>query len=154
MTKGILERLAEGVVLGDGGYIVELEQRGHVVTGAFTPEVVVTHPEAIRELHYEMKNAGSEVLQVMAFYGSREKLATVGFGDRTFEINVAATRIARDIAGDELLVAGDLSTTWKWRPDDADADKLVARKMGVDLNDSKVVDRVKANKKRISAGRQ
>ena len=126
MTKGILEQLADGVVLGDGGYIVELEQRGHVVTGAFTPEVAIVHPEAIRELHYEMKNADSEVLQVMAFYGSREKLATVGFADRTVEINQAATRIAREVAGDELLVAGDLSTTWKWNEDNADADRLVA----------------------------
>ncbi|ETX09266.1 homocysteine S-methyltransferase family protein [Candidatus Entotheonella palauensis] len=114
MAKGILERLAEGVVLGDGGYIIELEQRGHVIAGPFTPEVAITHPEAIRELHYEMKHAGAEVLQVMAFYGSREKLATVGFGDRIMEINQAATRIAREIAGGDILVAGDLSTTWKW----------------------------------------
>ena len=43
-AKGILERLSEGVVLGDGGYIIELEQRGYVVTGAFTPELAITHP--------------------------------------------------------------------------------------------------------------
>ena len=75
MAQGILDRLAQGVVLGDGGYIVELEQRGHVVTGAFTPEIAIIHPEAVRELHFEMKQAGCDVLQVMAFYGSREKLA-------------------------------------------------------------------------------
>ena len=109
MAKGILDRLADGVVLGDGGYIVELEQRGYVVTGAFTPELAITHPEAIAELHREMRNAGSEVLQVMAFYGSREQLATVGYGDRTVEINQAGTRLAREVAGDELLVAGDLT---------------------------------------------
>ena len=125
MKTGIMERLAKEVVLGDGGYIIELEQRGHVVTGAFTPEVSITHPEAIRELHYEMKKAGCEVLQVMAFYGSREKLSTVGFGDRTTEINQAATRIAQDIAGDTLLVAGDLSTTWKWREGSTEAIQLV-----------------------------
>ena len=125
LGKGILERLADGPVLGDGGYIVELEQRGHVITGAFTPEVALTHPEAVRELHYEMKNAGCEVLQVMAFYGSREKLATVGFADRTLEINRAATCLAREVAGSDLLVAGDLSATWKWKADDADAGKLV-----------------------------
>ncbi|MDP7578402.1 MAG: homocysteine S-methyltransferase family protein [SAR202 cluster bacterium] len=124
--KGIMERLNSDVVLGDGGYIVELEQRGHVVTGAFTPEVSITHPEAIRELHYEMKNAGCEVLQVMAFYGSREKLSTVGFGDQTMEINKAATSIAREIAGNDLLVAGDLSTTWKWTENSADAEQLVS----------------------------
>ncbi|MEE2841057.1 MAG: hypothetical protein VYA50_01545 [Chloroflexota bacterium] len=38
MAKGILEQLSEGVVLGDGGYVVELEQRGWVTAGAFTPE--------------------------------------------------------------------------------------------------------------------
>ncbi len=30
MPKGILERLAEGVALGDGGYLLELERRGPV----------------------------------------------------------------------------------------------------------------------------
>ena len=68
MPKGILERLADGVVLGDGGYIVELERRGYVVAGAFTPELAITHPEAIREMHREFVNAGAEVLQIMAFY--------------------------------------------------------------------------------------
>ncbi len=87
--QGVLERLSEGIVLGDGGYIVELEQRGWVVTGAFTPEISMTHPEAVRELHMEMKNAGCDVLSVMAFYGSRENLATVGYGDFTREINQA-----------------------------------------------------------------
>ncbi len=124
--RGILERLAEGVVLGDGGYIVELEQRGYVVTGAFTPEIAITHPGAVRELHLEMKNAGCEVLQVMAFYGSREKLNTVGYGDKVMEINRAATDIAREAAGGDMLVAGDLCTTWMWEPDDDKSDRLVA----------------------------
>jgi betaine-homocysteine S-methyltransferase len=126
MSKGILERLSEGIVLGDGGYIIELEQRGHVVTGAFTPEIAMTHPGAVRELHYEMRQAGCDVLQVMAFYGSREKLATVGYGDKVLEINQAAYNIAREVAGDEMLVAGDLSTTWMWTPDDERSNNLVA----------------------------
>ena len=118
--------MAQGMVLSDGGYIVELEQRGHVVTGAFTPEIAILHPDAVRELHFEMKQAGCDVLQVMAFYGSREKLTTVGYGDRVVEINQAATRLAREAAGDELLVAGDLSTTWMWAPDDRRSEELVA----------------------------
>lgn len=114
MGKGVLERLKEGIVLGDGGYIIELERRGYVIAGAFTPELAVTHPDAIREMHREFVNAGTDVIQVMAFYGSREKLATVGKGNRTLEINQAATRIAREVAGHRVLVAGDLSPTWKW----------------------------------------
>lgn len=111
---GILEMLADDVVLGDGGYIVELEKRGYVIAGAFTPELALEYPSAIRELHVEFLRAGSEVLQVMAFYGSRSKLETVGQADRTFEINQKTTQIAKDVAGDKALVAGDLSATWKW----------------------------------------
>ena len=124
--KDILKRLDQGVVLGDGGYIVELEQRGYVVTGAFTPEIAITHPSAVKELHIEMKLAGCDVLQVMAFYGSREKLNTVGYGDKVFEINSAATHIAKEVAGDDLLVAGDLSTTWMWDKKNPNTDKLAS----------------------------
>ena len=106
---GILEMLAKDVVLGDGGYIVELEKRGYVIAGAFTPELALENPDAIRELHREFLRAGSEVLQVMAFYGSRSKLETVGKADQTFEINQKTTQIAKDVAGDDALVAGDLS---------------------------------------------
>lgn len=126
MQKGILQRLSDGPVLGDGGYIVELEQRGYVVAGAFTPELALEHPDAIRDMHREFLHAGAEVLQVMAFYGSRGKLATVGKSDRTYEINQAATRIAKEVAGDNALVAGDLSATWKWQPDSPAARSLVA----------------------------
>ena len=42
------------------------------------------------------------------------------------EINQVATTIAREVAGDELLVAGDLSTTWMWAPDDHRSEELVA----------------------------
>jgi hypothetical protein len=38
MPKGILERLSEGVVLGDGGCLLELERRGYVQARPFVPE--------------------------------------------------------------------------------------------------------------------
>ena len=59
---GILERLSKGVVLGDGGYLLELEKRGYVQAGPFTPEVVLEHPAAVTELHKEFLDAGAEVL--------------------------------------------------------------------------------------------
>lgn len=86
--KGILERLKEGPVLGDGGYLLELEKRGWVRPGPFTPEVAIVYPEALRELHIEFREAGAEVLQALTFYASRDKLATVGLEDRV-EISIA-----------------------------------------------------------------
>jgi len=114
MKKGILERLAEGVVVGDGGYLLELEKRGWVRAGPFTPEVVLTRPQALEELHVEFREAGAEVLQALTFYASRDKLATVGLEDRLEELNRAAVRIARKVAGDRCLVAGNISLTWMY----------------------------------------
>jgi betaine-homocysteine S-methyltransferase len=117
MPKGILEQLRDGVVLGDGGYVLELEKRGYVLAGPFTPEATVEHPEAVLELSREFVDAGAEVIQALAFYGDREKLATVGYGDRVGEINRAAVRLARQAAGDRALVAGNLSMTWQYEPE-------------------------------------
>jgi len=114
--KGILERLREGPVLGDGGYLLELENRGWVRAGPFTPEVALTHPDALRELHIEFREAGAEVLQALTFYASRDKMATVGLEDRLEDLNRAAVRIAREVAGERCLVAGNLCLTWMYEP--------------------------------------
>jgi betaine-homocysteine S-methyltransferase len=120
MTEGILERLERGTVLGDGGYLLELEKRGYVQAGPFTPEVVIEHPEALVQLHREFLRAGAEVLQTMTFYASDDKLATVGMAGKVDEINRNAVRIAREVASEgDALVAGNLSLTWAYDPNDA-----------------------------------
>jgi len=120
MPEGILERLAHGVVLGDGGYLLELEKRGYVQAGPFTPEVVIEHPDALVQLHREFLRAGAEVLQTMTFYASDDKLATVGMAGKVDQINRDAVRIAREVAAEgDALVAGNLSLTWAYDPEDA-----------------------------------
>lgn len=124
MKDSILQRMKCGVVLGDGGYLIELERRGRVDSGSgrekvgtgkgsgqFTPEVAIEHPDALRELHREFLNAGSEVLQALTFFGTREKLNRAGYGEQTEAINAAAVRIAREVAGEAALVAGSVSRT-------------------------------------------
>src|SRR5216117_2556274 len=109
--KPITTMLREGVVvLGDGGYLIELERRGYVDSGSgrekvgtgkgssqFTPKVALENPSALRELHREFLNAGSQVLQALTFFGTREKLSRAGYGAQTESINAAAVRIAREI---------------------------------------------------------
>jgi betaine-homocysteine S-methyltransferase len=124
VARDLLARLADGPVLGDGGYLLELERRGWVQAGPFTPEVSVTHPEAILELHREFRRVGAEILQALTFYASEEKLATVGLAGRVDDINRAAVRICRQAAdepdgdAESPLVAGNLSLTWAFDPDD------------------------------------
>lgn len=124
MGKGIVDLLKDGIVLGDGGYLLELERRGYVDSGSsqgkvgtgrgsgqYTPEVAIEHPQALRELHREFLNAGSQVLQALTFFATREKLTRAGYGHETESINRAAVRIAREVAGDQALVAGTVSRT-------------------------------------------
>jgi len=128
MSKGILERLAQGPVLGDGGYLLELEKRGYVQAGPFTPEVAIEHPDALEQLHREFLRAGAEFMTTMTFYASEDKLATVGMKDKVDEINRNAVAVARTVAAEgDALVAGDLSLTWAYDPaDPASADHVRA----------------------------
>lgn len=128
MPRGILERLSDGPVLGDGGYLLELEKRGYVQAGPFTPEIVIEHPEALVQLHREFLRAGAEVLQTMTFYASDDKLATVGLEGTVDEINRDAVCIAREVAAEaEALVAGNLSLTWAYDPADPSSADHVRR---------------------------
>jgi betaine-homocysteine S-methyltransferase len=80
-------------------------------SGQFTPEVAIEHPDALRELHREFLNAGSQVLQALTFFATREKLNRAGYGEQTEAINADAVRIAREVAGSSALVAGSVSRT-------------------------------------------
>ena len=122
--QGIAELMKQGPVIGDGGYLIELERRGYVDSGSgreqvgtgrgsgqFTPEVAIEQPDALRELHREFLAAGSQALQALTFFGTREKLARAGYGAETEQINAAAVRLAKEVAGDRALVAGSVSRT-------------------------------------------
>src|SRR5574341_2611581 len=122
--KDIQSLLKDQIVIGDGGYLIELERRGYVDSGSgrekvgtgkgsgqFTPEVAIENPEALRELHREFLKAGSQVLQALTFFGTREKLSRAGYGAQTEAINQTAVRIAKEVARDQALVAGSVSRT-------------------------------------------
>ena len=109
---GLLERLAEGPVICAEGYPFELERRGYVSAGAFVPEVVLEHPEAVAQLHREFLLAGSDVIEAFTYYAHREKLRLIGKEDQLEEMNRQAIRIAKGVAAEGgALVAGDICNT-------------------------------------------
>ena len=73
--------------------------------------MAIEHPDALRELHREFLLAGSNVLQALTFFGTREKLDRAGYGSQIEEINAAAVKLAKEVAGDRALVAGSVSRT-------------------------------------------
>jgi len=110
--KGLLERLAEGPVIGDGGFVFAMEKRGYVKAGPWTPEVVMETPDAVEGLHREFLRAGADVMQAFTFYASDDKLDNRGnaAGSRWTgkRINEEAARLAKKVAdeGGALTLGG------------------------------------------------
>lgn len=130
MARPLLERLDQGVVLGAEGYLFELERRGYLKSGPYVPEVVLDHPDAVRELHREFLRAGAEVMVAFTYYGHREKLRHIGREDDLEPLNRDALRIAREVAAEgDALLAANICNTWAYDPDEADTSGEVVREM-------------------------
>jgi betaine-homocysteine S-methyltransferase len=129
-SRGILERLDSGVVLGAEGYVFELERRGYIKAGPYVPEVVLDFPDALRELHREFLRAGADVMVALTYYAHRGKLKDVGRENDLEAMNRQAVRIANEVAREgDALVAGDICNTWAYDPKDKDASSRVVRAM-------------------------
>jgi S-methylmethionine-dependent homocysteine/selenocysteine methylase len=50
-------------ILNAEGYMWEFERRGYLKSGAFIPEVVLEHPELLRQMHLEFVHAGTDVVE-------------------------------------------------------------------------------------------
>ena len=124
--RGLRERLdADGVVCAEG-FLFEIERRGYMASGAFVPEVALTNPDALANLHRDFQHAGSDAVMAFTYNGHREKMRVLGKEDLLEPLNRAALRIAREVAetpsaGEPNLFAGDISNTNVWHPEDKKA---------------------------------
>jgi betaine-homocysteine S-methyltransferase len=128
-SKGLLERLAEGPVICAEGYLFELERRGYVQAGAFVPEAVLDHPEAVEQVHRDFVHAGSDVVEAFTYYAHREKLRIIGREHQLQAMNRQALAIAKNVARETgTLFAGDICNTNVYDPSDT-ASQKAARAM-------------------------
>jgi homocysteine S-methyltransferase len=95
----------EQVVLFDGAMGTMLYAKGVFINQSYD-ELNVRAPELVRDVHAAYVRAGAEVLETNSFGANRAKLAQYGLEARVREINAAAARIAREAAGEGVLVAG------------------------------------------------
>lgn len=119
-TKGLLERLSNGgALIVAEGYLLEFERRGYLKGGAFVPEVVLDHPELVRQLHEEFIHAGSDVVLAFTYYAHREQLRKVGRESDLEAMNSTALKLAREVADQHgALMAGNLCNTNVYDPED------------------------------------
>ena len=105
------ERLAQpGVLVADGATGTQLQKAGLPV-GAPSELWVLENPDGVRALHRSYVEAGSDVILTDTFGGTRIKLDKNGLGERTAEINRKAAQLAREVAGAERIVLGDMGPT-------------------------------------------
>jgi methionine synthase I (cobalamin-dependent) len=108
MVQGLREQLAAGHVLIFDGAIGTMLQRAGLSSGDVAELWNVERPEVVKDVHRAYKAAGADLFTTNTFQGSSLSLAAKGLGDRAYELNVAAARLAREVAGDEVIVAGDI----------------------------------------------
>ncbi len=65
-----------------------------------TDILAVTRPDVIKEIHASFFEAGCDVVETDSFGSNHVVLGEYGIAERTFEMNEAAARIAREVASD------------------------------------------------------
>jgi betaine-homocysteine S-methyltransferase len=120
------QRLERGPVICAEGYLFELERRGYLQAGAFVPEVVLEHPEAVTQLHRDFVHAGSDVVEALTYYAHREKLRIIGREQDLEPINRKALSLAKAVARETgSLFAGDICNTNVYDPADPASHKAI-----------------------------
>jgi 5-methyltetrahydrofolate--homocysteine methyltransferase len=101
------ETLARRPLLGDGATGTQLQLQG-LAPGACGELWCVDQPERVRQVHRAYLAASADLLTTNSFGGTSFVLAGHGAGARVREINAAAARLAREVAGDRAWVLGDV----------------------------------------------
>ncbi|MDH3626771.1 MAG: bifunctional homocysteine S-methyltransferase/methylenetetrahydrofolate reductase [Acidobacteriota bacterium] len=105
MSRDFRRWLADRIVVFDGAMGTVLYSQGVFINRCFD-ELCVSSPSSVLDVHRSYVNAGVDVIETNTFGATRPKLDQHGFGDRVAEINEAGARLAREAAGEKILVAG------------------------------------------------
>jgi 5-methyltetrahydrofolate--homocysteine methyltransferase len=100
------------VLVADGAWGTEFFKRG-LMQGSLPDEWNLTHPEIVREITREYRDAGADIILTNSFGANRYSLEHHGLAARAERINAAAVALAREAAGEEATVAGDIGPSGK-----------------------------------------
>jgi len=105
MREPFLEKIDKRPLVCDGAMGTMLYSKGISLSHCFD-ELNTAKPQLVKEVHVAYVKAGAEVIETNTFGANRFRLEKFGLGERMREFNLAGARLAREVAGDELYVAG------------------------------------------------
>jgi 5-methyltetrahydrofolate--homocysteine methyltransferase len=112
MTKDIRKELEKRVLVLDGAMgsliqtykLTEANYRGEQFKDAPKDQkgnndlLSITRPDIIREIHARYLEAGADIIETNTFNATAVSMADYGMEDKTYDINLAAARIAKEVA--------------------------------------------------------
>jgi len=107
---GLRERIEQGLLILDGAMGTQLIARG-IAPGVCNDNLNVESPEIVLDVQRAYIAAGSEAIITNTFGANKYTLSRHGLGDKAEEINRAGVRLAREAAGDDRYVLGDIGPT-------------------------------------------
>jgi homocysteine S-methyltransferase len=107
MREAFLNKLDKRVIVCDGAMGTMLFAKGIPLSRCFD-ELNLSEPQRVKEVHLGYVKAGAELIETNTFGATRPRLEKYGLASRVREVNLAGARLAREVAGDELYVAGSV----------------------------------------------
>lgn len=103
--RNFREELSERVLLCDGAMGTLLYQKGVFINRCFD-ELNLSAPDMVKEVHKAYMQAGVDIIETNTFGANSFKLIFHGFEGKLKEINYSGARLAREVAGKDVFVAG------------------------------------------------
>ncbi len=110
MPDNMREKIKKGLFLLDGAMGTQLIARG-INVGMCNNYLNIESPEIISNIHLAYLQAGSDAVITNTFGSNQYALARYGLSEEVEQINKAGAQIARQAAGKEHYVLGDIGPT-------------------------------------------
>src|ERR1041385_4974984 len=121
---GFLQSIRERVVIYDGAMGTNIQKRNPTLDDFWGKEncsevLNLSRPDIIRDIHADFFKVGCDIVETNTFGATRIVLGEFGLQDRMREINVAAVKLAKEVAQQfstkarPRFVAGSIGPTTK-----------------------------------------
>jgi len=110
MSDELKEMIERGPVVFDGAMGTLLYSRGIFINRNFD-ELNLSQPDLVAKVHEDYVRAGAMALTTNTFGANGVKLSRHGLDGRVGEINAAGVRVAREAAGNGVVICGSMGPT-------------------------------------------